>query len=256
MAHPNLSERSGAFIHSDNAGEFTSRSFEEFLDSASITQTTSPPHIHQLNGVAERTIRSAMSLARTYVRSSEVPVTHWTSAVTISLDELNRTSGPTADGSSLTSYEILTGNKPRVFGILPFGCRAFAVKLPAQVNKRTIDPRSWVGVNLGLSAKSPGAYDIWVPSSGRIVTTSVVLTSLNTTSPAVSAAVGTTRITQVCPRRPQLALRTAPQSRISPTLAALQICQSDQHHSCVTQNSPRSRELSSYFRVRTPDLMD
>lgn len=68
----------------------------------------------------------------------------------------------------------MTGRKPSVLGILPFGCRAFAVKPDSQVNKRTLDPRSLAGINLGLSAKSPGVYYVWVPSSGRVVTTSDV----------------------------------------------------------------------------------
>ena len=58
--------------------------------------------------------------------------------------------------------------------ILPFGCRAFAVKPRSQYSKTTIDPRAWVGVNLGRSARSPGAYEIYVPGTGRIVTTSDV----------------------------------------------------------------------------------
>ena len=37
-----------------NAGEFLSHEFSEFLDSQLIAHTTCPPHIHELNGVAER----------------------------------------------------------------------------------------------------------------------------------------------------------------------------------------------------------
>ena len=40
-----------------DAGEFLSGEFNEFLDSELITRTTCPPHVHQLNGVAERAIR-------------------------------------------------------------------------------------------------------------------------------------------------------------------------------------------------------
>ena len=36
----------------DNAGEFTSRAFQEFLDTETIEQTTCPPHVHSLNGVS------------------------------------------------------------------------------------------------------------------------------------------------------------------------------------------------------------
>eukprot|EP00965_Chrysotila_dentata_P051833 1720888-Pleurochrysis_carterae.AAC.1 len=41
-------------------------------------------------------------------------------------DILNRTTGP-PPRLSISSYEALTGRKPRVMPILPFGCRAYAV---------------------------------------------------------------------------------------------------------------------------------
>eukprot|EP00965_Chrysotila_dentata_P131149 4335113-Pleurochrysis_carterae.AAC.1 len=50
-------------LHSDNAGEFTSRQFTDFLADHGVHSSTCPPHIHQLNGVAERAIRSIMELA-------------------------------------------------------------------------------------------------------------------------------------------------------------------------------------------------
>eukprot|EP00965_Chrysotila_dentata_P083209 2745632-Pleurochrysis_carterae.AAC.1 len=37
-----------------------------------------------------------------------------------------------------------------------------------------MDPRAWVGINLGRSVRSPGAYNIWVPSANRIVVASDV----------------------------------------------------------------------------------
>ena len=160
-------------LHTDNAGEFLSRKFTELLDEELVAQTTCPPHVHALNGVAERAISSVLALTRSYLTAGNVATTHWTHAVEMAVDVLNRTSGPAADGKDgPSSYELLTGEKPRVLGIMPFGCRAFAVKPREQYSKTTIDPRAWVGINLGRSARSPGAYKIFVPSAGRIVVTS------------------------------------------------------------------------------------
>ena len=162
-------------IHTDNAGEFLSRQFQELLDESLVSQTTCPPHVHQLNGVAERSILAVCSLARSYFVASSVAVTYWPFAFQMAVDVLNRATGPTGGGTEgPSSYELLTGEKPRVMNILPFGCRAFAVKPRSQYSKTTIDPRAWVGVNLGRSARSPGAYEIYVPGTGRIVTTSDV----------------------------------------------------------------------------------
>eukprot|EP00965_Chrysotila_dentata_P003950 128561-Pleurochrysis_carterae.AAC.1 len=49
-------------LHSDNVGEFLSTEFTEFLASSGVHGTTCPPHVHQLNGAAERAIRSIMEL--------------------------------------------------------------------------------------------------------------------------------------------------------------------------------------------------
>ena len=162
-------------IHTDNAGEFLSRQFQELMDESLVSQTTCPPHVHQLNGVAERSILAVCSLARSYFVASSVAVTYWPFAFQMAVDVLNRATGPAGNGAEgPSSYELLTGEKPRVMNILPFGCRAYAVKPRSQYSKTTIDPRAWVGVNLGRSARSPGAYEIYVPGTGRIVTTSDV----------------------------------------------------------------------------------
>ena len=159
-------------LHSDNAGEFVSHEFREFLADESVHQTTSPPHAHALNGVAERAIKSIMSLARANLQSSKVPIAYWPAALEHACDVLNRCTGPTEGGvDGPSSYEMLTSVKPRVMSIMPFGCRAFAVKPRSMYSKTTMDPRAWVGINLGRSARSPGGYEILVPSIGRVVCT-------------------------------------------------------------------------------------
>ena len=42
-----------------------------------IHQTTCPPHIHQLNGVAERAIRWVMEQVRVNLVASNPPVSFW-----------------------------------------------------------------------------------------------------------------------------------------------------------------------------------
>eukprot|EP00965_Chrysotila_dentata_P088090 2908122-Pleurochrysis_carterae.AAC.1 len=40
-------------VHSDNAEEFLSKEFGDFRATHGVHSTTCPPHVHQLNGVAE-----------------------------------------------------------------------------------------------------------------------------------------------------------------------------------------------------------
>eukprot|EP00965_Chrysotila_dentata_P076499 2526045-Pleurochrysis_carterae.AAC.1 len=76
-------------LHSDNAGEFLSRECSEFLASRGVHNTTCPPHVHQLNGVAERAIRSIMELTRASLTSSGAPIGFGDYAVTHAVDILN-----------------------------------------------------------------------------------------------------------------------------------------------------------------------
>jgi hypothetical protein len=59
-------------LHTDNAVELVSREFEELMDETGVEHTTSPPHVHQFKGVAERAIRSVSELARSYLVSSNL----------------------------------------------------------------------------------------------------------------------------------------------------------------------------------------
>ena len=70
-------------LHTDNAGEFLSKEFKEFLDEELLDRTLCPPHVHQLNGVAERSIRTIMEQVRANLVASQAPI------VNISFDLLH-----------------------------------------------------------------------------------------------------------------------------------------------------------------------
>eukprot|EP00965_Chrysotila_dentata_P085226 2812286-Pleurochrysis_carterae.AAC.1 len=73
-------------IHTDNAGELVSREFTDLLFDASVHATTSPPHVHALNGVAERAIRTIMELARSNISAAAAPTSFWDYAVEHAVD--------------------------------------------------------------------------------------------------------------------------------------------------------------------------
>eukprot|EP00965_Chrysotila_dentata_P075629 2497664-Pleurochrysis_carterae.AAC.1 len=62
-----------------------------------------------------------MELTRVALVSSGAPIGFWDHAALHAVDILNRTFGP--PNTNASSYELLTGEKPRVMSILPFGCR-------------------------------------------------------------------------------------------------------------------------------------
>ena len=88
---------------------------------------------------------------------------------------LNRTTGP--PDSDLSSFEVMRGEQAEIMGILPFRWSAHVDRRPAKgvhPQKGVIDAHAWVGANLGRSSCLPGAYNIWVPSTGRVHTSSNV----------------------------------------------------------------------------------
>lgn len=109
-------------VHLDNAGEFLSREFTEYLESESIARTTCPPHVHQLNGVAERAIRSVMEIVRATREASACPIGFWPHLVEHAVDVLNRVTGPPCEsGHEMSAYEAVTGQKPKILNIMPIG---------------------------------------------------------------------------------------------------------------------------------------
>eukprot|EP00965_Chrysotila_dentata_P155099 5125205-Pleurochrysis_carterae.AAC.1 len=64
-------------FHSDNAGEFYSAEFASCLNANGVNSTTCPPHVHQLNGAAERAIRSIMNLTRAPMVTSGALHSFW-----------------------------------------------------------------------------------------------------------------------------------------------------------------------------------
>ena len=159
-------------LHTDNAGEFLSREFKDFLAEEVISQTTCPPYVHSLNGVAERAIRSIMENARAHLIASNAPISFWPYAVEHAVDILNRSTGP--PGSDQSSFELVHGQKPKLLPIQPFGCRSVVVRPRHSYSKTQIDAHGEVGINLGKSPSVTSGYRIWIPSRGKIVSSSDV----------------------------------------------------------------------------------
>ena len=147
--------------------------FRDELADSLVHKTESPPEVHALNGVAERAIRAIFAHVRADLNASGAPKGFWPFAAAHACDILNRTTCP--PHGRHTCYEALTGDKPRIMGIWPWGCRAFGVKPSAFRSKTNIDNPAWEGMLLGRSAAQPGAFQIWLPAYHKVVSSSCLL---------------------------------------------------------------------------------
>ena len=150
-------------ILSDGAKELVSNEMQEYLDDHGADKKESPPGVSAVNGCAERGILSVFQIVRAQFEQAGAPRTFWPEAVASAVDILNRTS--IAPHGRCSSYENLTGQAPRVMSIMPWGCRAWAVKQTG--SKTNIDSTAMMSINLGRSERQPGAHLIWIQAELR-----------------------------------------------------------------------------------------
>ena len=164
-------------LRRDHEGQYESLYSREFRADTSLHETVSPPHDHNLNPIAESTIRVISDLATCVRAQCNAPPTFWPwifrHAVAI------HNSGPVSIGSStadrqLSPYQNFTLRAPDCMKLLTFGARAVVLKPPQYQKKGDLSSRGWVGKYLGNSTNSIGAYNVWVDSERKIVTSSSV----------------------------------------------------------------------------------
>ncbi|KAK9924069.1 hypothetical protein M0R45_032457 [Rubus argutus] len=68
-------------IRLDNAGEFTSKSFDDYCMSLGIDVEHPVPHVHTQNGLAEAFIKRLQMIARTLVMRTKLPISAWGYAI-------------------------------------------------------------------------------------------------------------------------------------------------------------------------------
>ncbi|KAK2410134.1 putative mitochondrial protein [Trifolium repens] len=107
-------------LRSDNAREYLSHQFQNFMALNGILHQTSCPHTPQQNGVAERKNRHLIETTRTLLLHGNVPFRFWGDAVLTACYLINRMPSSVLDGniphSILFPHSPLHPVPPRVFG--------------------------------------------------------------------------------------------------------------------------------------------
>ena len=165
-------------LHTDNAPEIVSHEFEDLLLKHGIKHVTSPAHIKQPNGIAERAIGTSRAIARSVMTAASAPLWTWGCAILHAEDVLNHCNGPSdsnnckADG--ISSYQLLTGQPPNIMKIMTWGCLTVATKPPGVGVKIAFGERGTRTFNLGRSREQPGAFRLWAPTEKKLLVTSDV----------------------------------------------------------------------------------
>lgn len=125
-------------LRSDRGGEFLSKSFQSVCEQSGIKHQFTAPYTPQQNRVVERKNRSVMEMARSLLKSMEIPGIFWAEAVRHSVYLLNRL--PTKSMGYRTPYEGWNGRKPHLGHLRIFGCKRHVKIVGTHLKK--LDDRS------------------------------------------------------------------------------------------------------------------
>lgn len=150
-------------LRSDNAKEYTSKEFNDYLESQGIRRQLSVEYTPQQNGVAERANRTIVEMARAMLIKSNVPKALWVEAVNTAVFLRNRC--PSKANNSITPYEWL-GRKPNVKFLRIFCLQVTFLKKGPGNSK--FDPKDERAIFVGYSREAK-AYRLWIPSTIKII---------------------------------------------------------------------------------------
>ena len=119
----------------------------------------------QQNGVVERKNRTILNMARSMLKSKNMPEDFWAEAVACAVYVSNRS--PTKSLKDVTPQEAWSRQKPSVSHLRVFGSIAYA-HVPKQERSK-LDDRSEKFIFIGYDENSKG-YRLFNPDSGKFVT--------------------------------------------------------------------------------------
>jgi IS30 family transposase len=107
-------------LRTDRGGEFISREFNAYCEEKGIKRFITAPYSPQQNRVVEIRNQTVVAMARSLLKSKNLPNTFWGEAVATAVYLLNR--APTKSVPDRTPYEAFYGRKPKVAHLRTFGC--------------------------------------------------------------------------------------------------------------------------------------
>lgn len=133
----------------DNAGEFTSKTFDDFCLSAGIEVKYPVAYVHFQNGIAESLIKRIQYIARPILMQTRLPPTAWGHAILHAAALLRYR--PSAFNSS-SPHHLAFQTTPNLAHLRTFGCQ---VLVPIMGPKRTkLGPQHQQGIYIGFDSTS------------------------------------------------------------------------------------------------------
>jgi transposase InsO family protein len=172
-------------VRSDNGTKFKNTQVEEFLNEEGIKHEFSTPYTPQQNGVVERKNQTLIDMARTMLDEYTTSDLFWCEAVNTACHAINRLY--LHKQLKKTSYELLTGNKPKVSYFRVFGCKCFILNKRPKTSK--FAPKVDEDILLGYGSNEH-AYRVFNKTSDRVkVTVDMTFDESNSSQEQVDSSV-------------------------------------------------------------------
>ncbi|CAL2247903.1 unnamed protein product [Prunus armeniaca] len=150
-------------IRLDNAGEFTSQTFDAYCMSLGIDVEHLVPHVHTQNGLAEAFIKGLQFIARTLLLKTKLPTSAWGHAILhgATLVRLR----PVAQ-HQFSPLQLAFGRQPNISHLRVFGCAVYVPIAPPQCTK--MGPQRRLRIYIGFD--SPTIIRYLEPMTGDTFT--------------------------------------------------------------------------------------
>ena len=144
-------------LRTNEGDEYNSKEFKEFCEAKGIEHEVIAPYTPQHKGLAERTNRTLLDMARCMLKGKGLLNCYWGEAVTTAAYVLNRC--PTKRLQSITPEEAWTGDKPTVNHLRIFGSLSYR-HIPDERRKK-LDDKIEALILVGYHPTS--AYKLYSP---------------------------------------------------------------------------------------------
>jgi len=183
-------------LYADGGSEFINRTLQKFCTDSGIELHNSPPRTQQLNGIAERGVRTIKETMHTIMLAAHTPQRFWARAAAHGVFVWNRTTVEPTSG--ITPYEAMYGKKPSIRHWGVFGCDAF-VHVPKGMREHTFAPKMEPCIYLGQDWKQNCPL-VYVLSTNKIIASRDVVYRESDFSHAIALNDGENKVKDVITR--------------------------------------------------------
>ena len=149
-------------LRSDNGGEFNSKEFTTWCQEQGIRHEHTAPHTPSQNGVAERAMRTIVSMARCMLQKAGLPIKYWAEAMVHAVHLSNRVP---SKATNTTPFEEWTGRKPDLSRLRVFGCPAEVI---VEEHTTKFSPRTKPVIYLGPVPNGKGDR-FWDETTQKVI---------------------------------------------------------------------------------------